>query len=108
MPLVRSADPAIWTLLVAFCPPLMGNMAELDPLATLVHRVNNLLAVIHTQIEVAEARATQEAALAALQSIRPAAETTEDTVRRVRCSQVGGSNAGLIGGAVEGSAEGSG
>ena len=50
----------------------------------LIHQINNLLAVIQTQIEVARALQTPEAANAALESIDKAAQSTQRRVQALR------------------------
>ncbi len=50
----------------------------------LIHQVNNLLAVIQTQIEVARALETPEAANSALESIDKAAQSTQKRVEEIR------------------------
>lgn len=50
----------------------------------LIHKVNNLLAVIHTQVAVAKVAGTPEAAREALAQIERAATTTGEVVKRAR------------------------
>lgn len=50
--------------------------------AELIHKVNNLLSVIYTQVEVGRSQATADGALAALEEIQRAAEATVPFVRR--------------------------
>ena len=50
----------------------------------LLHQVNNLLAVIQTQIEVARALQTTEAAISALESIDKAAQSTQKRMKELR------------------------
>ena len=53
----------------------------------LIHQVNNLLAVIQTQREVARALETREAAASALDLIGKAAEATQDRIRELRAAE---------------------
>ena len=53
----------------------------------LIHQVNNLLAVIQTQIEVARALQTPEAASSALESIDKAAQSTQKRVEELRAGK---------------------
>jgi len=48
----------------------------------LVHKVNNLLSVIYTQVEVGRSQGTLETAMAALEQIQRTAEATLPFVRR--------------------------
>lgn len=59
-------------------------MTSDDALADLLHRVNNLLATIETQCEVAQALGTHDACREALQLIRDSARRTQATVRALR------------------------
>lgn len=52
----------------------------------LLHRVNNLLSTIATQVEVANALGTQEAHQEALRMIAESAQKTHHEVRRFRSS----------------------
>ena len=53
----------------------------------LLHQVNNLLAVIQTQIEVARALQTTEAAISALESIDKAAQSTQRRMQEFRAGK---------------------
>ncbi len=55
-----------------------------DHTSELIHKVNNLLAVIHTQVGVSRAAESFEVARDALEMIDRCAEETGKTVRRVR------------------------
>ncbi len=55
-----------------------------DHAAELVHKVNNLLAVVHTQVSVSRTVATAEAARDALEIIERCAKETGEAVRRYR------------------------
>ena len=48
----------------------------------LVHKVNNLLSVIYTQVEVGRSQGTLEAAMSALSQIQRTAEATLPYVKR--------------------------
>ena len=50
----------------------------------LVHKVNNLIAVIYTQVAVAKSAATHDGAMQALQIIERAAQETDQVVRAER------------------------
>ena len=50
----------------------------------LVHKVNNLIAVVYTQVAVAKAGGSREEAVTALDVIERAAQETEKVVRRAR------------------------
>ena len=59
-------------------------MSEPLRVEDLLHRVNNLLAVIQTQVDVARALGTEAAQRAALESIEAAALRTGRDVRQFR------------------------
>ena len=50
----------------------------------LVHKVNNLIAVVYTQVAVAKAGGSREEAVKALEVIERAAQETEKVVRGLR------------------------
>jgi hypothetical protein len=56
----------------------------------LIHKVNNLLSVIYTQVEVGRAAETREAALTALERILRVAQATVPFVRAGRAELDGG------------------
>jgi len=55
-----------------------------QPTRQLIHGVNNLLAVIYSQVAVARAEGTPDAAHQALEFIEQAAQKTEQVVRQLR------------------------
>ncbi len=71
----------------------VGPMPETRARAQLLHAVNNLLAVVQTQVEVARMLGTDAARTQALALIADAAARTASEVRRLR----GGTGAGPAG-----------
>ncbi len=55
-----------------------------DMTSELIHKVNNLLAVIHTQVGLSRSAASYEIARDALEIIERCAKETGETVRRAR------------------------
>lgn len=60
----------------------MADPAQRD----LIHKVNNLLTVIYTQVEVGRSQDSRDAALQALEQIQKAAEATVPFVRDARAA----------------------
>lgn len=61
-----------------------------DDRRDLVHQINNLLAVIYSQVGAARAARTEAAALTALELIQQAAERTAERVHQLRDRSAGG------------------
>jgi len=69
-----------------------------SPFEDLVHRVNNLLATIEIQVEVAKAEGTLAAHAAALATIADSARRTQDELRSLRQAHARAHDAGSGGG----------
>jgi signal transduction histidine kinase len=65
----------------------LARMSEPLRIEDVLHRVNNLLAVIQTQVEVARALHTEAAQQAALETIEASAQRTARDVRQFRDQQ---------------------
>jgi hypothetical protein len=61
-----------------------------DPHRDLIHKVNNLLSVIYTQVEVGRASSSHQEALEAMEHIQRAAESTVPYVRRAAANHEAG------------------